>query len=404
MKPSSSTKAVEHASRDPIQDFVDAVNSQQPVAGFTHSFYRYPARFSPLFARAAIEAFSEPGDTVLDPFMGGATTLVEALTLGRNAVGSDISSLATFLARLKTTTLSENDLTDVIDWASRLPKYLDLHEPPKLALEWREAGYQRNVPWRHRKTIEFVLHRIPQLRRARQRRFARGILLKLSQWALDCREHVPPIPRFREELSAYLDLCVTGMRDFRTAVFANRLPDKTKPTALCLQRSATELPKLRRLATREARPTLVVTSPPYPGVYVLYHRWKVRGRKETPAPFWLAGCRDGNGQAHYSFGDRRCIGLKEYFEGIKQSFTGVRQIIDPDALVIQMVAFSEPRWQVAAYLKSMHDAGFAEVMPSELGIPITRRLWRKVPGRHWFALIHGDLGTSREVVLFHRLT
>ena len=29
---------------------------------------------------------------------------------------------------------------------------------------------------------------------------------------------------------------------------------------------------------------LVVTSPPYPGIHMLYHRWQVDGRKETDAP------------------------------------------------------------------------------------------------------------------------
>ena len=38
------------------------------------------------------------------------------------------------------------------------------------------------------------------------------------------------------------------------------------------------------LAT-ERWPQLILTSPPYPGVYVLYHRWKIGGRRESPAPF-----------------------------------------------------------------------------------------------------------------------
>ena len=50
---------------------LEAFHCASPVAGRTHSFYRYPARFSPEFARKAIEAFTQPGDTVLDPFMGG---------------------------------------------------------------------------------------------------------------------------------------------------------------------------------------------------------------------------------------------------------------------------------------------------------------------------------------------
>jgi DNA modification methylase len=69
------------------QALLDAISYQGLVSGFTHNFYRYPARFSPMFARGTIEAFSQPGDVILDPFMGGATTLVEARALGRHAIG-----------------------------------------------------------------------------------------------------------------------------------------------------------------------------------------------------------------------------------------------------------------------------------------------------------------------------
>ena len=57
--------------------------------GLTHGFYKYPARFSPTFVRAAIEACTQPGDLVLDNHVGGGTTLVEALALGRHGVGVD---------------------------------------------------------------------------------------------------------------------------------------------------------------------------------------------------------------------------------------------------------------------------------------------------------------------------
>ena len=93
-----------------LQQIVDGINYRGVVTGLTHDFYRYPARFSPMFARAAIEAFTEPGDTILDPFAGGATSLVEALAHGRNAVGVDISQLAVFLARAKTSLLSRKEI------------------------------------------------------------------------------------------------------------------------------------------------------------------------------------------------------------------------------------------------------------------------------------------------------
>lgn len=62
---------------------VDAVSNREKVTGAPHDFYKYPARFSPIFAREAIKCFTRPGDFVLDPFCGGGTTLVEAISLGR---------------------------------------------------------------------------------------------------------------------------------------------------------------------------------------------------------------------------------------------------------------------------------------------------------------------------------
>ena len=66
-----------------FQSLIEAINVHGVVSGLTHDFYRYPARFSPAFARAAIELFTEPGDTVLDPFLRSSTSLVESLALGR---------------------------------------------------------------------------------------------------------------------------------------------------------------------------------------------------------------------------------------------------------------------------------------------------------------------------------
>src|SRR5207248_4816775 len=123
------------------QALLDAINYQGLVSGFTHNFYRYPARFSPQFARGAIEAFSKPGDVICDPFMGGATTLVEARALGRHAVGCDINSLSVFLSRVKTTPLTEDDIIKVDDWVWSLPAYLNLHLPPIRAVEWQKGGY-----------------------------------------------------------------------------------------------------------------------------------------------------------------------------------------------------------------------------------------------------------------------
>jgi DNA modification methylase len=51
---------------------LDAVLCQGKVNESPHTFYKYPARFSPAFAREVIRSFSAEGEVVLDPFCGVA--------------------------------------------------------------------------------------------------------------------------------------------------------------------------------------------------------------------------------------------------------------------------------------------------------------------------------------------
>src|SRR5262245_52523619 len=95
---------------------VDCLNSSRPVQGYTHNFYRYPARFSPEFARAVISEFSAPNSYIIDPFMGGGTSIVEALPLRRFVIGIDVNPLAHFVSDVKTTPLSSNDVQTIRTW------------------------------------------------------------------------------------------------------------------------------------------------------------------------------------------------------------------------------------------------------------------------------------------------
>jgi len=99
-----------------INDFKESVLNQISIFGLTHSFYNYPARFSPLFARSAILLFTKPDEVVFDPFMGGGTSIIEAIYLKRKAVGIDINKLAYFITKVKTTHLNNNDLLEIEKW------------------------------------------------------------------------------------------------------------------------------------------------------------------------------------------------------------------------------------------------------------------------------------------------
>src|SRR5207249_10695238 len=77
---------------------------------------------------------------------------------------------------------------------------------------------------------------------------------------------------------------------------------------------------------------LVVTSPPYPGIHMLYHRWQVDGRKETDAPYWIANCTDGAGATYYNFADRKAAAEDRYYKKARKAFSAVRRVMRPGAV------------------------------------------------------------------------
>jgi hypothetical protein len=178
-----------------LDHLLENASSQAPVVGLTHGFYRYPARFSPQFARAAVEAFTKPLDTVMDPFMGGGTSAVEALGLGRRFLGSDINSLSVFITRAKTTPLTSCDEGNIRSWAKTMAengRVQSWQVPPD---EW--TPYQVNTPWWLRRAIDHALLGAYELStNQRQRDFARSVILKTAQWALDCKDSTPSSRRF----------------------------------------------------------------------------------------------------------------------------------------------------------------------------------------------------------------
>src|SRR5579859_3058186 len=146
----------DRAKIDLNSSLIDAFASNSPSQGLTHTFYRYPARFSPQFVRAVIQTFSRRGDCVLDPFMGSGTTLVEALAHGRHAVGTDINPLALFLARTKTSILSRQDNHELETWLTQLPQKLEAAGNSGNHEHWAEDGYHKDLPWPIRRQIERV--------------------------------------------------------------------------------------------------------------------------------------------------------------------------------------------------------------------------------------------------------
>lgn len=103
-------------------------------------------------ARWAIQALSEPGDWVCDPFMGTGTSAVEAINHKRNAIGTELETADLAIANCKDQEweipeykIFKDDARNIGNHLADLPKKLQLSiwQPPYSGDEQSNAKYNR---------------------------------------------------------------------------------------------------------------------------------------------------------------------------------------------------------------------------------------------------------------------
>jgi len=377
-------------------EFIKSLQYEKHVSGYTHNFYRYPARFSPEFARETINQFSDRDDYVLDAFMGSGTTIVEALANGRSAIGVDINPLSYFITKVKTTPLSLRDKNTILEWVNEVDIYGHVDSSSSL-------GYQvlRNIPEDFKTIMMSLIDAINTINQPRQRNFMKCAMLRFAQWAIDCREDLPHIDTLKGQLIKHTSDMLEGLENWVSKTQGQNTPkNKITGKRQLFQGSIDELINSPEMDRMNSKVRLVLTSPPYPGVHVLYHRWQVNSRRETPAPFQIAGLEDGHGESYYTLGGRSKTGINNYFIKIEKIFRSIKLFIHPEAVIVQLVAFSQPDTQLPAFLKSMELAGFKEFHP--INSISTKYLSRSVPNRKWYSKTDNTQNASNEIVLFHK--
>lgn len=90
-----------------------------------HGFHSYPARLHPTTASRLLHALLPENATVLDPFCGSGTVLVEARLVGARAIGTDVNPLALRLARLKARGVTANERQAIVAAARRVREHAD---------------------------------------------------------------------------------------------------------------------------------------------------------------------------------------------------------------------------------------------------------------------------------------
>ena len=377
-----------------------AARDAAPVTGLTHGYYKYPARFSPSVARTAIELFTAPGELVLDPFMGGGTSVVEAISLGRRVVGNDVNSLAVYIARVKTTALSKRARGEISAWVEAVGEHLSYRtvSPRVSASRADRRAKNLGIPRARaiKKLIALAMDSSNSLSCISARSFARAIVLNVGQWALNGRREPVTASAFRARL-----------RDVGSEMLEASLPlpptesDPSAAQCVLYLGAAAHLPR-KPCFRAGAKADLVVTSPPYPGIHVLYHRWQVDGRRESPAPYWIVDRTDGRGNAFYNFADRRDLTYDKYFAALRLNMEAVRSVLRPGGTIVQVVALPSNEGLLGRFLRVMSEVGFSEIRFMGSRGTLHHRIRRRVPGRRWYTAHRGSAAGAVEVVLLHK--
>lgn len=126
---------------EPSWDFRGA-----PTKYATHGIYHYPAMMVAPVVKRLIEDIigGSKEKTLLDPFCGSGSALVEAAIHGMPAVGIDTNPLAVLLARVKTTPVAISDIQD--EFHAIRERYDNMPEtPPNTSLHNYGFWYSESV-------------------------------------------------------------------------------------------------------------------------------------------------------------------------------------------------------------------------------------------------------------------
>ncbi|MDP2937138.1 MAG: DNA methyltransferase [Dehalococcoidia bacterium] len=186
----------------------------------------YRGNWPPQIPRNLIERYTKRGDIVVDSFVGGGTTLIEAWLLGRPSIGLDISKLAlqTTNAKLREMEdLASRDGAITLDLACRpkviegsaleLSRLLTNHNVARgeVRLLCVHPPYLDSLAYTGRDSNDLALISDPEVFCARMRAFAREAMEVLSPGGIcgvligDVRKRGKTVPLGMKTLQSFLD-------------------------------------------------------------------------------------------------------------------------------------------------------------------------------------------------------
>lgn len=242
----------------------------------THSLHPYPAKFPPQLPRKILSLYGKQGDTVLDPFCGSGTTLVEGRLQGLNVIGVDVNGLACLLSKVKATPLNLSQIEIIRHVTQQIQnlnfrfKFGDKFEIQVKEIEGLSHWFQDNVA----KELTIILTEIEKLSDNDVKDFLKiifsSIIVRVSNQESDTRfaaikKNIPDCLTF--------DLFIE-----RTKEYSNRICDFSKQIVFQTEFKIYNADSRNLNFIEPESVDLIITSPPYANTYdyYLYHKFRKR--------------------------------------------------------------------------------------------------------------------------------
>ena len=241
-----------------------------------HRLHPYLGKFIPQLVEVFLRKYFKPGQTILDPFLGSGTTLLEANLLNMDSIGIELSEFSHLIAGVKIQEydlkLMEKEILDILnkteEFSQRIQKNEDWSfEPSEYFKIWyhpraiKEIYFYRSlVPnYQNQNILKIILSRsarsarqIPHYDLARPKK-----PVKSKYWCIKHRQYCHPIDNAIKFINRYSWDTIKRIKDF------DRL--RTPAKIILLQGDARNI-KLNIGKEIDG----IFTSPPYLGL-IDYH-------------------------------------------------------------------------------------------------------------------------------------
>ena len=258
----------------------DGRNKLRPEDRAVHDWYRFVLSFPPHLIQEYVDRFGlDPSDSVLDPFCGTGTTLVECKKLGISSIGIESTPMAHFASSVKVDW--SGDCSRLVDYADTVSRSVKKTLEQQGIDEWegtlfaakkgRRAPLQSLSPEQTKLLLKDSISALPlhktlvlldaidqngdlQLQQYGRLALATALVHRIGNLKFGPEVGVGPIKKDAPVADAWLSCMRTIIRDLRM------VRNRTNVPARILKADSREVGQILKPQSIDA----VITSPPYP--------------------------------------------------------------------------------------------------------------------------------------------